>query len=67
MSKTKITNEDASPESKKHGCCGGSLAEDQKAQPARKKEASPTGNAPHEHAHQSDGGSGCCGGGKASK
>ena len=67
MSKTKVTNEQASHELKKHGCCGGGHVKDQKAQPAHKENASPPSNDKHEHAHHSDGGSGCCCGGKASK
>lgn len=69
MSKTKVTNEQASHEPKKHGCCGGGhvKAKDQQAQPAQKEHAIPPSDDKHEHAHHSDGGSGCCGGGKASK
>ena len=64
MSKTKVTNEQTSHEAKKHGCCGGGHAKDQRTQSARKEQAH---DDKHEHTHPSDGGSGCCGGGKASK
>ncbi len=67
MSKTKVTNEQASHEPKKHGCCGGAHAEDQKAKTTQKEKAIPSGDRKHEDAHQSGGGSGCCGGAKASK
>jgi len=67
MSKATGTTEYALQESKKASCCGGAHAEDQKAQPAQKKLAIPTGDHKREHAHHSDGGSCCCGSGKASK
>jgi hypothetical protein len=67
MSKTKVTNEQASHEPKKHGCCGGGHVKDQQAQPAQKENAILPSDDKHQHAHHSDGGSGCCGGGKASK
>ena len=67
MSKTTHTQEHASHEPKKHGCCGGSHAKDEKAQPAPREQANPPAGSKHEHAHDSAGGSGCCGGGKARK
>ena len=66
MSKTKVTNEQASHEPKKHGCCGGHV-KDQKAPPAQKRTRHSTWDDKHGHTHHSDGGSGCCSGGKASK
>jgi len=68
MSKTTVTHEHASHEPKSHGCgCGGAHTKVQKAQPAQKGQAVPSNDTKHEQAHQTDGDSGCCGGGKASK
>jgi hypothetical protein len=67
MSKTTITQEHASHEPKKHGCCGGSHAKDQKAQSAAQEQANPQGASKREHSHHSDGSSCCCGSDKASK
>ena len=67
MSKTTITTEHASHEPKKTGCCGEDHAKDQKAKPVQKEDADPTGDRKHEHAPQSGGHSGCCGGSKANK
>ena len=67
MSKTKVTSEQASHEPKNHGCCGGGHVKDQRAQAAQKEHAIPPSDDKHQHAHHSDGGSGCCGNGKASK
>jgi len=68
MSKATITHEHASHEAKSHGCgCGGAHATHQKTQPAQKENAIPQGDRKDEHAHQSGGDAGCCGGGKAKK
>jgi hypothetical protein len=69
MSKTTVTHEHESHEPKSHGCgCGGAHAtKEQKAQPGQKEQAVPSNDPKHEHAHHTDGDSGCCGGGKASK
>jgi hypothetical protein len=64
MRKIEDTDENASHKLQKWGGCGCGHAKDQQAQPARKEEVHKD---KHGHAHHSDGGSGCCGGGKASK
>lgn len=67
MSKSAHTHEHPAPESKTQGCCGGSHAKDEKAQPAAQQKANPAAGSKREHSHHSDGGSCCCGSDKASK
>jgi hypothetical protein len=67
MSKATHTHEHSSPEPKAQGCCGGSHTKDEKAQPAAQQKAKPAADSKRDHAHDSHGGAGCCGGGKASK
>lgn len=64
MTKIKVTNESESHKSHKRGCCGSGPAKDQRAKPAPNEQVHVD---KHEHGHHSDGGSGCCGGGKANK
>ena len=52
---------------KKDDCCGGTPAKDQKAQLAKKDETRASTKHKHENMPKSDGGSGCCGGSKATK
>jgi hypothetical protein len=64
MTKIKVTNAGESHKSHKRSCCCGGHAKDQPAKPARNEQVN---DDKHEHAHNSDRGSGCCGGGSASK
>ena len=66
MSDNKKTTMHVSQEPKKDGCCGGTHAKDQKAQVA-KTGKDPSDDHKHENMPKSDGGSGCCGGSKATK
>jgi hypothetical protein len=67
MSKTTVMHEHTSHEPKASGCgCGGAHAAHQTTQSVEKGNAIPSGDRKREE-HQSDGGSGCCGGGKANK
>ena len=67
MSKTTHTNVHPSPEPKTQGCCGGSHTKDEKAQSAAQQKGNPPAGSKHEASHDSHGGAGCCGGGKAHK
>ncbi|MBZ0209733.1 MAG: hypothetical protein K8F92_08760 [Hyphomicrobium sp.] len=67
MSKTTHTHEHPSAEPKKHGCCGESHANAEKAQPAAQEQANPQGASKREHSHHSGDSSCCCGSDKASK
>ncbi len=64
MTKIKVTNANESHKSHKRSCCCGGHAKDQRATPSRNEQVN---DDKHEHAHNTDGGSGCCGGGSASK
>lgn len=67
MSKSTHTHGHPAPEPKKHGCCGEGHAKDEKAQPVAPHKVDPAAAPKEEHAHDSHGGAGCCGGDKASK
>ena len=67
MSDNKKTTMHVSQEPKKDGCCDSSHAKDQKAQVITAGEAHLSDHHKHENVPKSDGGSGCCGGSKATK
>jgi hypothetical protein len=64
MTRIKVTNENQSYKSHKRSCCGGGHAKDQRATQAQDEQVH---DDMHEHAHHSDGSSGCCGGANTSK
>lgn len=67
MSKTTHTHGHPSPEPKTQGCCGASHTKEEKARQAGQQKGTPAAGAEREHSHDTHGGAGCCGGGKASK
>lgn len=67
MSKSAHPHEHPSHEPKKHGCCGGGLLKDEKAQSATQEKVNPTAGSKAEHSHHSAGDPCCCGSGKSSK
>ena len=62
-----VTDDQASQEPKKDGCCGGGQAKDPKAQLVPKEQAIPSGPDKHAPVHHAEKGSGCYGDAKTSK